>query len=352
MKVSYPFSFKGAVLEKNMAPLVIRDVDFKGPLLAGHVLVKLKYSGICGKQIEEINGTGGADPFLPHMLGHEGCGEVMDTGPGVTKVKKEDMVVLHWVKGSGIHSATPYYNLKGTDSRINSGWVTTFNDYAVVSENRLTLIPRNSDPLISALFGCVVTTGVGVIMNEVRPQPHDTVVIAGCGGVGLCAVQAAHILRPDKIIAVDCNPKALALARDFGATDVVDSRQEDVAGKVKELTSGKGASKVVVATGNPKAIEQALEACSVPGECFLVGVPPKGEKIEIEAYPIMHKRNIFGSLGGGTWPDRDIPGYMALQERGLLNLEKLVARVFPFERINEAIGMMCSTTPGRCMIKF
>ena len=167
----YPIKFNAAVLEKNCTPLVIREVTFKGPLKTGQVLVKLYYSGICGKQIEEIDGLGGPDPYIPHLLGHEGTGKIIDTGPAVNKVNIGDTVVLHWMKGSGINSETPIYEY--SNRRINAGWVTTFNENAIVSENRITKIPANTDMKSGALFGCAVTTGVGVVMNEISIKPHN-----------------------------------------------------------------------------------------------------------------------------------------------------------------------------------
>jgi S-(hydroxymethyl)glutathione dehydrogenase/alcohol dehydrogenase len=313
-------------------------------------LVKLSYSGICGKQIEEIDGTGGLDPWLPHLLGHEGSGEVIDVGPAVIKVNKGDTVVLHWMKGSGIHSATPLYFRKG--SRINAGWVTTFNEFAVVSENRVTPIPKDSDLLVSALLGCAATTGVGVVVNEAQVQPYDTVVVYGCGGIGLCVVQAARLRYPRKIIAVDINKDSLVLASQFGATDLINASEENVVERVRKLTSGYGATKVIIATGNPEAIELAVETAGIPAQVFSVGVPPKGSKVKLDAYAIMHKRCISGTLGGGIWPDRDIPIYLSMHEKGQLHLDKVVSRIVPFAEINEVIKQKRAAVAGRCLIKF
>ncbi|MCX5695186.1 MAG: zinc-binding dehydrogenase [Candidatus Omnitrophica bacterium] len=346
----YPFVFKAAILEKNNKPLVIDSIEFPGPLLAGQVLVKLSYSGICGKQIEEIDGTDGSDPWLPHLLGHEGSGEVIDVGPAVIKVKKTDTVVLHWMKGSGIHSSTPLYFRKG--SRINAGWVTTFNEFAVVSENRVTPIPKGSDLLVSALLGCAATTGVGVVINEAQVQPYDTVVVYGCGGIGLCAVQAARLRYPRKIIAVDINKDSLVLARQFGATDLINASEENVLEYVRKLTSGCGATKVIIATGNPEAIELAVETAGIPAQVFFVGVPPKGSKVKLDAHAIMHKRCINGTLGGGIWPDRDIPTYLSMHKEGQLHLDKVVSRIVPFAEINEVIKQKRAAIAGRCVIKF
>jgi S-(hydroxymethyl)glutathione dehydrogenase/alcohol dehydrogenase len=236
--------------------------------------------------------------------------------------------------------------------KINAGWVTTFNEYAVVSENRITKIPNDSNMLVAALMGCVVTTGAGVVFNDADVQSYDSVAIFGCGGVGLCAVQAAKLRCPVKLIAVDINPNSLEMAKTFGADVLLNPKKEDVIKNIRELTGGKGVSKTLVCTGSIAAIESAVESTSIPGKCFLVGVPQKGAKISVEAHAVMHERNIMGTLGGGSIPDRDIPAYMELHRRGLLKLEELVSVVRPFSEINEVIKMMRGDTPGRVAVKF
>lgn len=348
--MKYPLKFKAAILEKNNSPLAIHEISFIGPLQPGQILVKIHYTGICGKQIEEIDGLGGPDAYLPHLLGHEGSAEVMDIGTGVKKVKIGDSVVMHWMKGSGIQSETPLYEYKG--QRINAGWVTTFNEYAVVSENRITRIPSDSDMESSPLFGCAVTTGVGVVMNDADIKPNHSVVIYGCGGVGLFAVQAAKLMNPRQIIAVDINEDALSLAGKFGATTTVNATIENPIEIVKGLTEYKGAERVIIVTGNKKAIETAIETASIPGECLQVGVPVVGESIAINGHALMHKRNVSGSLGGSIFPDRDIPAYMRLNDCGKINTKQLITKVLPFEKINEGLDFVRSQNPGRVIIKF
>ncbi len=347
--MNYPVVFKAAILTGIGKPLEIDEIEFKGPLMDGQILVKMKYSGICGKQTDEIDGKA-PDAFIPHLLGHEGSAEVIDIGPKVTKAKVGDMVVLHWRKGSGIQSETPLYYRNG--ARVNSGWVTTFNEYAVVSENRLTVIPKDSDPIVAALFGCVVTTGVGVALNKAKVKSDDTVVIYGCGGVGLCAIQAAYSKKPKKLIAIDINERALDMAKEFGATNTINVGKESALERVLEITGGKGASKVLVCVGVIKALEEGAEMTSIPGECYIVGVPPKGHQMKVEAHAVMHERNIIGTLGGGTYPDEAIPEYFQLHNDGKLQLEKLVSYVGDFENINDAIENMRGDVPGRCVVKF
>ena len=142
---------KAAILVKNKFPLLVTDIDLPSNLDFGQILVKILYSSICGAQINEIDCIKGKDKFLPHLLGHEGSGIVLDIGKGVKNVKVGDHVVLHWRKGEGIQSEPPKYLWKG--KTVNAGWVTTFNDHAIVSENRLTKIPKNFNLRLAPLFG-------------------------------------------------------------------------------------------------------------------------------------------------------------------------------------------------------
>src|SRR5260370_14268823 len=174
---------KAAVLVESRKPLVVDQIEFPDRLEVGQVLVKIFYTSICGAQINEIDAVKGPDKFLPHLLGHEASGRVVEIGPGVTGVKADDTVVLHWRPSRGIQSSTPHYRWHGR--RLNAGWVTPFNDYAVVSENRLTVIPSDYDLKVAPLFGCAVTTAVGVINNDAHVRIGESGVGFGAGGVGL-----------------------------------------------------------------------------------------------------------------------------------------------------------------------
>jgi len=348
MAISYPIKFKAAILDKHNSPLVLDEIEFKGPLEVGQVFVRIYYSGICGKQIEEIKGVK-PDPFLPHLLGHEGSGVVLDIGPGVKKVSVGDNVVLHWLKGSGIDALTPNYLRKG--KKVNAGWVTTFNEYGVISENRITPISKNANLEVACLLGCAVTTGVGVIFNEAKLRPNDSVTIFGCGGIGLNAVQAASLLLGYPIIAVDSNPEALELAKKLGATHTLQVGLCDVIKGIKNFTDGKGTQYVIMASGNPQAAEMAVRASSMPGTVYFVGVPPVGSKITIEPFDVHMLRKLVGSCGGNTFPDKDIPSYLSLYERGHLKLKELISAVVPLDKINDGIKLTLSGKIGRCIIK-
>src|SRR5205807_1036527 len=159
----------------------------------------------------------------PHLMGHEGGGTVLESGPGVTAVRKGDRVVMHWRKGAGIQARPASYRWNGRT--INAGWVTTFNEYAIVSENRLTVVSDDVDFEVAALMGCAVTTALGLINNDAQVKIGQSIAVLGCGGVGLNVVQGAAMVSADPIIAVDIYDHKLEMARQFGATHLINSAQ-------------------------------------------------------------------------------------------------------------------------------
>ena len=191
---------KAAILEKLNSPLAIRELDLT-ELSVGQVLVKVIVSGICGSQLHEINGNKGNGKFLPHLMGHEGCGLVEEIGPGVSKVKPGDKVVMHWRPGLGIEADFPKYNLDG--KIFSSGKVNTLTEKAIVSENRLTVVPPDTNSEFAALLGCSLTTALGVIDNESNLRFGEKVAVIGCGGVGLNVLTAARLRGAGEIHAVD-----------------------------------------------------------------------------------------------------------------------------------------------------
>lgn len=349
MNIKYPLTFKAAILEKNNQPLTISNVTFDGPLEIGQVLVKVSYSGICGKQIEEITGSLGPDRFLPHMLGHEGSGVVIDVGPYVKKVSPSDHVVLHWLKGSGINAATPLYHKN--QIRINAGWITTFNEYAVVSENRVTMIPKEAKLDTACLLGCAATTGIGVILNDAKLRPNESVAIFGCGGIGLNAIQAAAMVHGFPIIAVDIASEALHLAKKLGATHVINASSTNIQNEINKITNDIGVKYVIIAVGNAKVAELALKTSSIPGTVYFVGVPPKDSDITISALDIHRGRTLIKSYGGGCNPDTDIPSYLTLNQKGYLNFQELISHVVSLDKINEGIKIMMAGKTRRCLVK-
>lgn len=341
---------KAAVLVQTRAPLEVVELDTPERLGYGQVLVKIQYSGICGAQINEIEGAKGPDKFLPHLLGHEGCASVLETGDGVKTVKNGDKVVMHWRPSNGIQSQTPTYRWNG--KTVNAGWVTTFNDYAIVSENRLTPIPADFDSKLAPLFGCAVTTAIGVINNNAHVKVGQSVVVFGVGGVGLCIAQAAQLVSAHPIIAIDVVDTKLEMAKRFGATHCINSKKTpDVDKAIRDIIGAQGADVIVETTGNARVIETAYNLTQAKGKTILVGVPRKGDNISIYSLPLHFKKILTGSEGGDAEPHNDIPRYVRLVQAGKFNLDGLITHEFKLEQINEAIQLVRAGEAGRVLVR-
>jgi len=344
-----PTITQAAILVAQQKPLVVDTIQLPEQLEVGQVLVELKVSGICGSQLGEIDGVKGPDRFLPHLMGHEGFAIVLEVGPGVKNVKPGDSVVLHWRPGAGIQADPPKYLWRG--QRLNAGWVTTFNRHAVVSENRCTKVPAGTDPEAAALFGCAITTGFGVVENNSRLRMGESVVVFGAGGIGLNIIQAAALISATPIIAVDLHDSRLELARRLGATHTINSAKGDAAELIKQALADQPLDVFIDNTGVPAVIEMGYNLTQREGRVILVGVPRLGQNLNVYSLPLHYGKVLSGSQGGECQPDRDIPRYLRLLERGSLQLDRLVSARFPLEEINAAISAMRDgATAGRVMI--
>lgn len=338
---------RAAILETLNAPLVLDEVEVPDPE-CGQVLVEVHSSGICGAQLGEIAGTKGPDKYLPHLLGHEGGGVVMQIGPGVTHVRPGDHVVMHWRKGAGIQSHTPTYRRPG--GTVNSGWVTTFNEYAVVSENRVTAIPKDIPFEVATLMGCAVTTALGLINNLAQLKIGQSLAVFGCGGVGLSVIQGAAMVSADPIIAIDIYDHKLALAKEFGATHAVNTSRTNVADEIHAIVGRTGVDVFVENTGLVRLIEQAYALTAPTGKTILVGVPKHDQDITIHSLPLHFGKVLTGCEGGDADPAVDIPRYLRLYERGKLDLDRLITHRLPFGEINTALDTVRSGSVGRCVL--
>jgi len=340
---------KAAILVESKQPLIIDDITLPENLEFGQVLVDVYYSGICGAQINEIDAAKGPDKFLPHLLGHEGSGVVKKIGPGVTTVQEGDHVVLHWRPSKGIQSPPPKYDWNGKD--VNAGWVTTFNEQAIISENRLTVIPNNFDMKIAPLFGCAVTTAFGVVNNDAQIKVGQSVVIFGIGGVGLNIAQAASMVSAHPVIGVDLLDHKLEMGKRFGLTHAIVGGKENVNDSIRNIVGAQGADVVIDTTGNSRVIEQAYELTHSDGKTICVGVPRKGDNISIYSLPLHFNKVLTGSHGGDAVPDLEIPRYIRLMESDKMTLDGLITHEFSLDEINEGLDLFRSGEAGRIIIK-
>ena len=344
-----PTTTQAAILVSQQQPLVIDTIELPAELGVGQVLVQLQVSGICGSQLGEIDGMKGPDPYLPHLMGHEGCAWVLEIGPGVKQVQPGDRVVLHWRPGAGIQAEPPKSRWRGEP--LNAGWVTTFNRHAVVSENRCTRIPADTHPDAAALFGCAITTGFGVVENNAGLRMGEAVVVFGAGGIGLNIIQAATLLAASVIIAVDLFDNRLELARQLGATHTINSSRDDAEVAIKEALAGQPLDVFIDNTGVPAVIEQGYRLTHGQGRVILVGVPRQGNNVNLHTLPLHFGKILVGSQGGESHPARDIPRYLRLLRQGRFQLDRLVSARYPLEEINTAIAAMRQgATAGRVMI--
>lgn len=338
---------RAAILAALNAPLILDEIEIP-PLECGQVLVKVDCSGICGAQLGEIAGVKGPDKFLPHLLGHEGGAVVLETGPGVTHVREGDHVVMHWRKGAGIQARPATYKWNG--GTLNSGWVTTFGEHAVVSENRLTSIPKDIPFEIAALMGCAVTTGLGLINNDACVKIGQSVAVLGAGGVGLNAIQGAALVAAHPIIAIDLYDHKLEMARAFGATHTINSRTTDLASEIGKIVGAAGVDVFIENTGQVRLIELAYKLTAKQGRTILVGVPRHDQDITIHSLPLHFGKVLTGCEGGHTDPPVDIPRYLRLYRSGKLKLDPLITHRFTLDEINKALDAMRAGEVGRCIL--
>jgi S-(hydroxymethyl)glutathione dehydrogenase/alcohol dehydrogenase len=324
---------RAAILTTLNAPLELATLEMPDTLGVGQVRVSIQYSTICGAQLGEIAGVKGPDKFLPHCLGHEGVGEVLAVGAGVKTIAPGEAVILHWRPSDGLQSDPASYLWDG--QKVNAGWVTTFQDEAIVSENRLTRMPEGVDRKVAPLFGCALTTAYGVIVNDAQVKPGDSVLIYGVGGVGMPMVAMAKA----------------AGARVVGVVDPV-SWKVDAAYRCGASPADVGLFDVAIdTTGKSEAIEACYRFTKPQGKVILVGVPRHDDPIRIDSLPLHFGKVLTGSQGGDCQPHTDIPRIAALMRDGALNFDGLVTHEVALEQINEGLDLVRHGQAMRVLVR-
>lgn len=341
---------RAAILVESRKPLVVDEIELP-PVGAGQVLVKILYTTICGAQINEIDAVKGVDKFLPHLLGHEASGFVEDVGWGVSHVKPGDPVVLHWRQGVGEDARPkPYWRFYEFQD-VNAGCVTTFQEHAVVSANRVTRIPYDYDMKVAPLLGCALTTALGVVENDAKIDDGDSVLVFGAGGVGLPIVKFAA-LTGAVVSIVETNEAKLQMAREYGALIV------------ERLHPKALFDKVIETTGKEANSRRGFEITRDDGIFVGVGVPEQTEPgeeldyIHCDRYPTLLGKHykykgrwIIQSHGGSSRPAIDIPRIIAMQQAGHISFDRQITHEYSLGQINDAIAMMRSGAAGRIAIK-
>lgn len=334
-----------AVFRELNAPLSLEELGCLAPSV-GQVRVKMISSGICGAQLAEIRGEKNPEAPRPRLMGHEGCGVVEEVGLGVTKVKAGDRVCCHWRKGSGIESAAPWY--MGKEGNIPGGRIATFSQFALISENRLTPVPQDTPADLIALLGCGLSTALGVMENEAKLKAGESVLIVGCGGVGLNLVRVAKMMGAivtgaDKF---EPWPEKGHMAIDAGANRAFTMEFLTVQPERYDV--------IVDTTGNADAISDALRLLAPSGRFIMVGqtAPEWGILIpNARKFFDGEGATIKFTQGGQFNPDVDLPRYIKMWRSGHLSIDGIITHRYPFAQINEALDAVRSGSAGRALLE-
>ena len=328
-----------AILVEQRKPLVIDEVEVPA-LKRGQVLVEIHATRVCGSQIGEIDGVKGPDKFLPHLLGHEAGAIVLEIGADVTHVAPGERVVCHWRPGAGIDAGGSVYKWNGRD--VNAGPITTFQKYAVISENRLTKVPADTDFELCCLLADTLTTGFGIIKNDAKVKAGESVVIFGVGGIGLGVVLGAKLAGAHPIIGIDLHDHKLAKAAEDGLTHRINASRENADDRVKELLGGL-ADVTIDGTGNPKVIETAYDLAKLRGgRCVLFGVMPSDQRVSIHTLPLHFGRTLTGSEGGQSHPEKDIPEILRVLDKENIDWRGFVSHRGKLADLEQIVAQMRS----------
>ena len=366
---------KAAVLTEVGKPLEIRDdLEVESPH-AGEVKIRFGASGVCHSDVSMQNGT--MFPNCPIVLGHEGAGVIEEVGEGVTNVAVGDHVVVSWVPQCGecfFCKRGEGYLCKTADPSLASGGLLdgtprfsadgkpvhqmaatgSFSETSIIPAIGAVKIDDDVPMKVAALIGCGVLTGVGAAMNTADIKAGDTVAVVGCGGVGLNVIQGARIAGASRIIAVDMNEKKLQMAKEFGATDVVDASQGDPVGAVMGLTEERGADVSFEVIGLQQTIDQVITMTRRGGEIVLVGVPKMDAMVQIPAFLglVLQSKTIKGCWYGSSNTHEDIPKLVKLYKSGELKLDELISRTISVDEVNEAFDAMATGEVARSVIVY
>src|SRR6516162_378189 len=350
---SVTISVQGVVARGKGEPVELTTilVPEPGP---GEALVKVQACGVCHTDLHYKEGGIGDD--FPYLLGHEAAGVVEAVGADVTDVAPGDFVILNWRAVCGrcracgrgrpwycfnTHNASQKMTLADGTVLSPALGIGAFSSKTLVASGQCTKVDPAISPAIAGLLGCGVMAGLGAALNTGGVSRGDSVAVIGCGGVGDGAVLGARLAGATTIIAVDVDPRKLDWARQFGATDVINSREADPVAGIQELTGGNGADVVIEAVGLPETYRQAFYARDLAGILVQVGVPTPDMQIELPLLDLFGRGGALkSSWYGDCLPERDFPMLTALYLQGRLPLEKFVSETIPLDGIEDAFAKM------------
>ncbi len=361
---------KAAVLNQIPGELEIEDVSIDKPA-ANEVLVRVVASGLCHSDLHFMEGLW--QTRLPAVMGHEGAGVVEAVGDDVSYVKVGDHVITclsvfcgkcRWCLSGHLSicdNPGAVARPKGATARLSSGKGDAVNQFArlgafaemmLVHENAVVKVKEEMPLDRAALIGCGVTTGLGAVFRTARVEPGSEVAVIGAGGIGLSAIQGARIAGASKVIAVDLSDAKLDVARQVGATHVVNGANVDAVEAVKELTGG-GVDFSFEAIGLKQTGEQAWAMLRPRGVATIIGMMPMGQKLEIPGHEVfMHEKTLKGSMMGSNQFRLDMPRFIDLYLDGKLMLDEMVSHRIKLEDINAGYDLMRRREATRTVITF
>jgi len=349
---------KAAVIFEKSGKFKIEQLELSEPN-ADEVLVRIVAVGICHT---DLAGRDQHLPIpLPSVFGHEGAGVVEKVGSRVTKVKPGDHVALSWMSCGECTSCKagkdPYclnflsLNFSGArpdgtttmrkgDQVIHGSFFgqSSFANYALATERNIVKVPKDIPLEILGPLGCGIMTGAGAAMNSLQARPGSSIAIFGTGTVGISAILAAVVSGCTTIIAVDIHEDRLRLAKDMGATHIVNAGKEDPVQAILDITGG-GPEYSLECVGNPAVFRQSVDVLPLLGVCGLVGVVAPGTEVTLNMDLIMNGRTIRGVIEGDAIPDLFIPSLIALYEQGRFPFDRVIT-FYPFDDINKAVEDM------------
>ena len=366
---------RAAVAFAAKKPLEIVEIDLDGPK-AGEVLIEVKATGICHTDYYTLSG---ADPegLFPCVLGHEGAGIVVDTGPGVTSLKKGDHVIplytpecrqcksclsrktnlctsIRATQGKGLMpDGTSRFKCDG-DPVLHYMGTSTFSNFIVAPEIAVAKI-REDAPFDKVCYiGCGVTTGIGAVIWTAKAEAGCRAIVFGLGGIGLNVVQGLRMIGAEMIVGVDINPARKEMAEKFGMTHFVNPTEVggDLVPYLVNLTDG-GADYTFDCTGNVNVMRQALEACHRGwGQSIIIGVAPSGAESSTRPFQLVTGRVWKGTAFGGARGRTDVPRIVDWYMDGRINIDDLITHKLPLERINEGFDLMHEGKSIRSVVEF
>ena len=356
---------KAALLTALNTNLLIRDDIELIDLGPGEVHVKIVSSGVCHSDVSAQNGT--IPSGIPCVLGHEGAGIIQEVGDGVTDVAAGDHVIVSFVPActkcdpclrgqsylcdtAPAMMMTPHFLVDGNPVAGFAG-CGTFAEEMIVPAAAVIKVEDDIPLDIVSLIGCGVTTGVGAAINSAGVTPGSSVVVFGCGGVGISAIQGARIAGAAEIVAVDMLESKLEMAKRFGATHVC--TPDELEGIKQEVTAGEGFDYALECIGNPVTIRATYDAARRGGNATIVGVGRMEEMIQFSAFELFYgDKQLKGSMYGGANVRVFMPKLLRLWKSGKLDLESMISRRMPLEEVNDAFEAMQAGEVIRTVLDF